>query len=206
MTRLAILEYPDPRLRARAQLVRDFDARLARLVQDMFETLYAAQAIGLAAPQVNVPWQLITIDVSGAGTAPEVYINPQILARSRWGMVEESCLSLPGISGLVKRPTALRVRALDRDGTPFTRDLDGMAAVCLGHEIDHLSGRLFIDSLSLWRRLRLRRAGVRSTPAVPGSSSHAPAVAFAADAPAAHGALRSDAVPFDPFQPAKVKR
>ena len=156
MALLEILEYPDPRLRTRAQPVREFDAALGRLIDDMFETMYAARGIGLAATQVDVHRQVVTIDVSGKGAAPEVFINPEILSRRRLGKVEESCLSVPGVKDLVTRPTVLRVRALDRDGVPCVRELDGMLAVCLGHEIDHLRGRLFVDHLSLFRRLRLR--------------------------------------------------
>ena len=156
MALLPILAYPDPRLRRRAEPVRVFDADLARLVDDMFETMYAARGIGLAATQVDVHRQVVTIDISGKGESPEVFINPQIVARRRLGQVEESCLSVPGVSDRVKRHTVVRVRAQDRTGAPIERELDGMLAVCLGHEIDHLRGRLFVDHLPLIRRLRVR--------------------------------------------------
>jgi len=156
MALLPLLAYPDPRLRRRAEPVRVFDADLARLIDDMFETMYAARGIGLAATQVDVHRQVVTIDVSGRGDSPEVFINPQIVARRRLGKVEESCLSVPGVSDLVRRHTVVRVRAQDRNGAPIERELEGMLAVCLGHEIDHLHGRLFVDHLSILRRLRVR--------------------------------------------------
>lgn len=161
MSCLTILEYPDRRLRQRAEPVVAFDAGLARLIDDMFETMYQARGIGLAATQVNVHRQVVTLDVSGTASAPEVFINPRILARERVARVEESCLSLPGVSGLVKRPTVVRVRARDRHGLEQERELEGMLAVCLLHEVDHLAGRLFIDSFSFWKRLGLRRRFAR---------------------------------------------
>lgn len=173
MALLPILAYPDPRLRRRAEPVRVFDADLARLIDDMFETLYAARGIGLAATQVDVHRQVVTIDISGKGEAPEVFINPQIVSRRRLGKVEESCLSVPGVSDLVKRHTVVRVKAQDRNGAPVERELDGMLAVCLGHEIDHLRGRLFVDHLPIIRRLRvrLRFALAGAPPAVPATAS-----------------------------------
>jgi peptide deformylase len=163
MARLTILQYPDPRLRIRAEPVREFDATLARLVQDLFETLHASGGIGLAATQVGVHRQLIVIDVSATRDAPEAYINPEIVRSSDPARVEESCLSLPGIVDTVRRATRLRVRALDRGGAPIARDVDGLRAVCLQHEIDHLSGRLFVDRLSLFRRLRARARLARTS-------------------------------------------
>lgn len=157
MAQLTILEYPDPRLRARAQPVRVFDAQLSRLIDDMFETLYATRGMGLAATQVGEPLQLVTIDLSDGADAPQVFINPAIVSKRRIGIVEESCLSVPGISEKVKRATELRVRALDRDGTPYERQAQGLLAVCLQHEIDHLDGRLFVDHLSFFRRLCVRQ-------------------------------------------------
>jgi peptide deformylase len=156
MALLPILQYPDPRLRTRAAPVRSFDAALSRLVDDMFETMYAARAIGLAATQVDVHRQVVTIDVSGSGAAPEVFINPQILAQRRPALVEESCLSVPGVLERVRRSTVLRVRSHDRAGRVQERELADMLAVCLGHEIDHLAGRLFVDRLSVFKRLRVR--------------------------------------------------
>ena len=167
MALLDIVEYPDPRLRTRAQPVHAFDPALARLIDDMFETMYAARAIGLAATQVDVHRRVVTIDVSGKGVAPEVFINPEILAQRRPGVVEESCLSLPGVVGLVKRPTVLRVRSHDRTGRVQEREIGDMLAVCLDHEIDHLEGRLFVDHLSLFRRLRVRARFARTRGSAP---------------------------------------
>jgi peptide deformylase len=180
MALLPILEYPDPRLRRRAEPVRAFDAALARLVDDMFETMYAARGIGLAATQVDVCLRVVTIDISGKGEAPEVFINPRILARRRPGKVEESCLSVPGVSDFVRRPTVLRVRYQASDGRSVEREVGDMLAVCLGHEIDHLDGRLFVDHLSLFTRLRVRLRFAKKPPPVRapmparnGATSHA---------------------------------
>jgi peptide deformylase len=156
MTRLHILEYPAPRLRRHAQPVTDFGPDLQRLVDDLFETMYATRSIGLAATQVDVHRRVIVIDVSGRGTDPQVFINPEILSRRGAGMVEEGCLSLPGVNESVKRALKVRVRTVDRQGVPYEHDLEGILAVCLQHELDHLAGVLFIDRLSFWRRLRLR--------------------------------------------------
>ncbi|MEY2919255.1 MAG: hypothetical protein RL261_560 [Pseudomonadota bacterium] len=156
MTRLTILEHPDPRLRTMAQPVTDFGPGLQRLVDDMLETMHATHSIGLAATQVDVHLQLIVMDLSARGTDPQVFINPEILARRGRGMVEEGCLSLPGVTESVERALWLRVRALDRQGVCGECDLEAMHAVCLQHEMDHLAGMLFIDRLSFWRKLRLR--------------------------------------------------
>jgi peptide deformylase len=166
MARLPILEYPDPRLRLHAQPVASFDAGLSRLIDDLFETLYASQGIGLAAPQTGDRRQVLVIDLSGNASSPEVFVNPEILASAAPGRVEESCLSVPGVVGDVVRATTLRVRACDREGRSLERTVDGMLAVCLQHEIDHLAGKLFIDRLSLFRRLRIR-AGAAARAQVP---------------------------------------
>ena len=157
MALLSILEYPDPRLRTRAKPVTEFDASVQQLIDDMFETMYAAPGIGLAASQVNVHQRLIVIDVSAEKTEPLVFINPQILAREGLGMVEEGCLSVPGIFDDVERAVKVRVRAYDRNGQEFERDLDDMLAVCLQHEMDHLEGKLFVDYLSDLKRDRIRK-------------------------------------------------
>ena len=156
MTRLTVLEYPDERLRTKAQPVTDFGPAFQHLVDDMFETMYAAKSIGLAATQVDVHRQLIVMDVSGRGADPQVFINPEILSRRGACMVEEGCVSLPGVNESVKRALRVRVRTLDRQGGAYEHDLEGILAVCLQHEMDHLAGMLFIDRLSFWRRLRLR--------------------------------------------------
>lgn len=157
MARLAILEFPDPRLRTRAQPVTRFDAALSQLIDDMFETMYAAPGIGLAATQVDVHQRLIVIDISEAHDQPEVFINPEILAREGKEKMEEGCLSVPAIFEDVERAAKVRVRAQDRHGQVFERELDGLLAVCLQHEIDHLEGKLFVDYLSMLKRDRIRR-------------------------------------------------
>jgi peptide deformylase len=157
MALLPILQYPDPRLRLRAAPVAAFDADLARLIDDLLETLYATQGIGLAAPQTGDRRQVVVIDLSGSASAPQVYVNPEILVSAVPGLVEESCLSVPGVVGNVVRATQVRVRARDRSGQAFERDLDGMHAVCLQHEMDHLEGKLFVDYLSDLKRERIRK-------------------------------------------------
>jgi peptide deformylase len=157
MALLEILEFPDPRLRTRAVPVTVFDAALSRLVDDMFETMYAAPGIGLAASQVDVHRQLIVMDCSGDRSEPRVFINPQILDRADVGVMEEGCLSVPGIFDDVERAQRVRVRACDRDGSVFECELEGLRAVCLQHEMDHLDGKLFVDYLSMLKRDRIRR-------------------------------------------------
>jgi peptide deformylase len=158
MARLAILEYPDPRLRQSSRPVTAFNADLGRLIDDLFETLYGTTGIGLSAPQAGDLRRVLVMDLSGNATAPQVYINPEILASTMPGLVEESCLSVPGVVGNVVRATQVRVRAQDKDGKAFECDLEGMHAVCVQHEMDHLDGRLFVDRLSWIRRLRARAA------------------------------------------------
>ena len=157
MAQLTILEFPDPRLRTRAAPVRDFDASLARLIDDMLETMYAAPGIGLAATQVNVHLRLLVIDVSETRSEPQEFINPEILVREGTEQTEEGCLSVPQIYELVERAARVRVRAQDRRGACFERELDGLLAVCVQHEIDHLDGKLFVDYLSSLKRERIRR-------------------------------------------------
>jgi peptide deformylase len=158
MALLTVLEFPDPRLRTRAKPVEEFDAALKQLVADMFETMYAAPGIGLAATQVNVHKQLIVMDVgSDKARDPQVYINPQILSRDGVEVTEEGCLSVPNVFEEVERAARIRVKAQDAEGTTFERDLDGLAAVCLQHEMDHLAGKLFVDYLSVLKRERIRR-------------------------------------------------
>jgi peptide deformylase len=157
MALLNVLEFPDPRLRTRAQPVQVFDAALARLIDDMFETMYAAPGIGLAATQVDVHRQLIVMDVSKEASAPLVFINPEILTREGSTVFEEGCLSVPGIYDDIERAERVRVRALDRTGELHELDFDGLTAVCLQHEMDHLNGKLFVDYLSEMRRQRIRK-------------------------------------------------
>jgi peptide deformylase len=157
MARLQILEYPDPRLRTKAKPVEVFDAALGKLVEDMFETMYTAPGVGLAATQVDVHKRLIVMDVSEAKTQPQVFCNPQILTQEGVGITEEGCLSVPGIFDEVKRAATIRARAQDASGKVFEVELDGLAAVCLQHEMDHLEGKLFVDYLSDLKRERIRK-------------------------------------------------
>ena len=156
MALLEILEHPDPRLRLRAKPVETFDGALDQFVDDLLETLYSTNAIGMSATQVGDQRSVLVIDLSETRTAPQIYINPEILSQSEWGLVEESCLSVPGMVGNVVRATKLRVSARDRTGKSFEEDLTGMHAVCLQHEMDHLEGKLFIDRLPILEKLRLR--------------------------------------------------
>jgi peptide deformylase len=162
MAGLTILEHPDARLRTPGAPVTVFDAELARLVGDLLDTLEAAGGIGLSAPQVGDLRRVSVMDLEGDRAAPEVFVNPEIVARRRWGVVEESCLSVPGVVGNVLRATRVRVRAVDPAGEPFERELEDMHAVCLQHELDHLNGKLFIERLSPLRRLRLRLEDARA--------------------------------------------
>jgi peptide deformylase len=157
MARLQILEYPDPRLRTRATPVEVFDQALATQVADMFETMYAAPGVGLAATQVDFHKRLIVMDVSENKDAPMVFCNPEILSAEGSGVTEEGCLSVPGIFDEVKRAAKVRARAQDVTGKVFELDLDGLTAVCLQHEMDHLEGKLFVDYLSDLKRERIRK-------------------------------------------------
>ena len=157
MTKLVILEYPDPRLRTVAQPVAAVDAGVRKLAGDMIETMYGAKGIGLAATQVDVHRRLLVMDVSPGHDSPQVFINPQIISRDGMATTEEGCLSLPGIYDKVQRATTIRVRALDVTGKEFELDADGLAAVCLQHEMDHLDGKVFVDHLSELKRQLIRR-------------------------------------------------
>jgi peptide deformylase len=157
MAVLEILHFPDPRLRTRAQPVPRVDERVRRLVDDMFETMYAAPGIGLAATQVNVPLRVLVLDVSEERNAPRCFVNPEILTREGDEEMEEGCLSVPGVYDRVRRAERIRVRALDRDGHAFELDADGLLAVCIQHEMDHLDGKLFVDYLSALKRQRIRK-------------------------------------------------
>ena len=152
-----ILEFPDQRLRTRAQPVTQFDAELGQLIDDMFETMYAAPGIGLAATQVDVHKRVLVIDVSEARNEPLVFINPEILSREGVAETEEGCLSVPGIFDEVKRAAKVRVRSQGRTGAGGEHDLDGVLAVCIQHEMDHLEGKLFVDYLSDLKRQRIRK-------------------------------------------------
>ncbi|MDZ7828594.1 MAG: peptide deformylase [Halofilum sp. (in: g-proteobacteria)] len=155
MALLDILQYPDERLRHVAVPVYAVDERVRALADAMLDTMYAASGIGLAATQVAVDERIAVIDVSADHDEPRVFINPEILSREGDVESEEGCLSIPGVNDRVHRAERVRVRALDRDGQPFEIDADGLLAVCIQHEIDHLDGRLFIDYLSMLKRRRL---------------------------------------------------
>jgi peptide deformylase len=157
MSRLTILEYPDPRLRTRARPVERFDAALGRLIDDMFETMYAAPGIGLAATQVDCHRRLIVMDVSEDRSEPLVFINPEILGQDGSIKTEEGCLSVPNIFDDVQRAARITIRAQDKTGAVFERELEGVVAVCLQHEMDHLEGKLFVDYLSDLKRDRIRK-------------------------------------------------
>jgi len=152
-----ILEFPDPRLRTRARPVTDFDAALGTLIDDMFETMYLAPGIGLAATQVDVHQRVIVIDTSEDHSGRLELVNPEILSREGEASTEEGCLSVPGIFDEVKRAAKVRVRSQDRTGAVLERDYDDILAVCIQHEMDHLDGKLFVDYLSDLKRERIRK-------------------------------------------------
>lgn len=157
MALLEILEFPDPRLRTKATPVREVDPEIRKLVDDMFETMYAAPGIGLAATQVNVHKRVIVIDLSDDKNEPLVFINPELeVLDEEPEDYDEGCLSVPGFYETVTRPRGVRVNALDRDGKPFELEASGLLAVCLQHEVDHLDGKLFVDYLSTVKRQRIR--------------------------------------------------
>ena len=157
MARLQILEFPDPRLRTRAQPVEHVDTSLRQFIDDMFETMYAAPGIGLAATQVNFHKRVLVIDISETRDQPLALINPEILQRQGIEETEEGCLSVPGVYDRVTRAERIRVRALNRDDQAIEFDADGLLAVCIQHEIDHLDGKLFVDYLSELKRTRIRK-------------------------------------------------
>ena len=157
MAKLTILEFPDPRLRKQAVPVDVVDDELRTLVDDMLETMYAAPGIGLAATQVDVHRRLLVADVSSDKSEPHVFINPEILEKDGVTVTEEGCLSVPGYYEEVKRADHIRVRYLDREGQECEGEFEGLLAVCIQHEIDHLDGRLFVDYLSEAKRSRIRK-------------------------------------------------
>ncbi|SEQ37938.1 peptide deformylase [Ectothiorhodospira magna] len=165
MALLDILHFPDPRLRRQADSVKVVDDTIRTLVDDMFDTMYHASGIGLAATQVGVLHRVVVMDVaetgaderSGQGRHPLCLINPEIIARQGEAESEEGCLSVPGFYEPVRRAQRVRVRALDRNGKPFELEADGLLAVCIQHEIDHLDGKLFVDHISSLKRGRIRK-------------------------------------------------
>ncbi len=157
MARLDILVYPDPRLRTRAVPVDAVDDGIRQLAADMLETMYEAPGIGLAATQVNVHKRLLVADVSEDRSDPHVLINPEIVEKDGVEVMEEGCLSVPGFFEKVERADRIKVRALGLDGEPFEMEADGLLAVCIQHEMDHLEGKLFVDYLSQLKRQRIRK-------------------------------------------------
>ena len=157
MAKLNILEFPDPRLTTVATEVKCFDPELKKLLEDMIETMYSAHGIGLAATQVNVHKRLLVLDVSENHDQVRVYINPQILSSSGEQEYEEGCLSVPGIYANVKRAENILIKAQDSDGNVFEEQLEGLHAVCVQHEMDHLIGRLFVDYLSPLKRNMVKK-------------------------------------------------
>ncbi len=157
MAILNVLEFPDPRLRTRAALVDSVDDDLRQLIDDMFATMYAAPGIGLAATQVDVHRRLLVADVSSDKSVPYALVNPEIVEQEGRIITEEGCLSVPGIYAEVPRAERIRVEFVDRQGEAQSAEMDGLLAVCVQHEIDHLEGRLFVDYLSEAKRQRIRK-------------------------------------------------
>lgn len=156
MSILNVLIYPDEQLRTIAEPVTEFDEQLQSFIDDMFETMYQEQGIGLAATQVNVHKQVITIDVEGDKSNQIVLINPEIIESSGETGIEEGCLSIPGFRGFVPRKEKVTVKALNRHGEEFTLEADELLAICIQHEIDHLKGVMFVDYLSPLKRNRIK--------------------------------------------------
>ena len=158
MSKLTILEFPDPRLRTVAQPVGVFDEAIKTLVADMFETMYEANGIGLAATQVNVHQRVFVMDISEERDAPQALINPRIVEKNGEQVYQEGCLSFPGIYADVERAGWVRIEAEDTEGQTFSVEAEGLMAVCIQHELDHLDGKVFVDYLSpLKRNMLLKR-------------------------------------------------
>lgn len=178
MALLHILEFPDPRLRTVAKPLAAVDDGVRRLIDDMFETMYAAPGIGLAATQVDVHQRLLVLDVSEDKSAPLCFINPVILDKSGSVKADEGCLSVPEVYEPVERADRILVRALDRDGKTFELEATGLLAVCIQHEIDHLDGKLFVDYLSVLKRQWLKKKFTKAKRQGVGkpSTSHPPII------------------------------
>ncbi len=161
MSVLDILIYPDTQLRKIASPVANVDGNTAELVDNMFQTMYEAPGIGLAATQVDVHSRIVVIDVSEEGDKPLTFVNPEILEFDGEAETQEGCLSIPGIYETIKRPASVRVAAINREGEPFELDADGLLACCIQHEIDHLDGKLFVDYLSALKRNRIRKKMIK---------------------------------------------
>ncbi|HHQ4892084.1 TPA: peptide deformylase [Aeromonas veronii] len=157
MAILDVLRFPDERLRTVAAPVETFTPELQQIVDDMFETMYAEEGIGLAATQVDIHQRIIVIDVSENREDPLVLINPEVIEQYGSTGIEEGCLSVPGSRALVPRAEQIKIRALDRNGKPFELEADDLLAICIQHEMDHLVGKLFVDYLSPLKRQRIRQ-------------------------------------------------
>jgi len=157
MAVLGILTYPDPRLELKAAPVSVVDDEVRKLVDDMAQTMYQAPGVGLAAPQVNIQKRIIVVDTSESRDQLRVLINPELVELDGKQECEEGCLSVPGVFAPVTRAERIRVRALDRDGKQFEMDADGLLAVCIQHEIDHLDGKVFVEYLSRLKQERIRK-------------------------------------------------
>lgn len=157
MAVLEILHHPDPRLREVAQPVTEFDDALQQFIDDLFETMYAAPGVGLAATQVGDTRRVAVLDCSEEKTDQMVIINPEIIAADDPQVMEEGCLSVPGFSEKIQRNNHIRFRALDRKGEPYEMEAEGLLAQCIQHELDHLDGKLYIDKLSSLKRDRIRK-------------------------------------------------
>ncbi|MCH7696106.1 MAG: peptide deformylase [Proteobacteria bacterium] len=157
MPRLTVLHYPDTNLRKKAALINSIDENITALADNMLETMYAEGGIGLAATQVNVQKRIVVMDLSEDKNQPNVLINPEIIASEGLEQTQEGCLSVPDYYGIVERAEKVKCRYLKLDGTVVEQDADGLLAVCMQHEIDHLDGKLFIDYLSPLKRQRLKK-------------------------------------------------
>ena len=158
MALLKILEFPDPRLRTVAKPIVKVDVILLKLIDDMLETMYAAPGIGLAATQINVHKRVLVMDVTEEKNSPMSFINPEIeIIDPELGEFSEGCLSVPGFFEIVNRPKSIRVRSLDPNGKEKIQELEGLSAICLQHEVDHLNGKLFVDYISPLKRSLIRK-------------------------------------------------
>lgn len=157
MTVLNIVEYPDPVLRKKAKPIRDLNPSIISVVDDLVDTLHSTTGIGLCAPQLGYSLQIMAMDLSANQNETEVFINPEIISKSGFAIVQEQCLSIPGVSANVMRAGVVQVKALDIYGKEFEGTYEGMQAICIQHELDHLEGTLFIDRISSVRRLRFRK-------------------------------------------------
>ena len=176
MALLRILEYPDPRLRTRARPVEHVDVNIRQLIDDMLETMYQAPGIGLAATQVDVHKRVLVLDISETKDQPYCLINPEIIEKSGLIAGDEGCLSVPDVTESVERAEFIRVKALDRDGNEFENEAEGLLAVCIQHEMDHLEGKLFVDLISELKRQRIRKKLTKSRKRGSETRSGAPSI------------------------------